>query len=99
MNSDSVREFVRREVPGWDDEVVSTARFKAFSGQRPDWEPRYHFWKDLIIKVARHFGLLIIQPSQVHHLVLLCYYLEIDWIRCFLCGSGLYDFLFLVLFW
>ncbi|XP_031393376.1 uncharacterized protein LOC116205064 isoform X2 [Punica granatum] len=65
MNCDSVREFVKREVPDWDDEVVATARFKAFSGQRSDWELRYHLWKDLILKVARHFGLFIIRPSQV----------------------------------
>ncbi|KAJ4969497.1 hypothetical protein NE237_016198 [Protea cynaroides] len=61
----SVAEFIRREVPDWDDEVIATARFKAFSGQRSDWEPRLLFWKDLILKVARHLGVFIIQPSQV----------------------------------
>lgn len=65
MNYDSLREFVRTEVPEWDDEVVSRARFKAFSGQRSDWEQRYHFWKDLILKVACNFNILIVQPSQV----------------------------------
>ncbi|KAJ7977758.1 Charged multivesicular body protein 7 [Quillaja saponaria] len=65
MDSKSVREFIVKEVPDWDDEVVATARFKAFSGQRSDWEPKYLFWRDLIIKIARHFGFLLIRPSEV----------------------------------
>lgn len=66
MNSSlAMGEFVRQEVPDWDDEVVATARFKAFSGQRSDWEPKLLFWKHLILKVARHLGIFIIQPSQV----------------------------------
>ncbi|KAF6167238.1 hypothetical protein GIB67_029876 [Kingdonia uniflora] len=65
MNSSSVGEFIRREVPDWDDEVVATARFKAFSGQRSDWEPKFLFWRDLILKVAKHFGVFITQSSQV----------------------------------
>ncbi|XP_010544919.1 PREDICTED: charged multivesicular body protein 7 [Tarenaya hassleriana] len=65
MDPDSVREFIRREVPDWDDEVVATARFKAFSGQRCDWEPKFHFWRDLILKVSRQFGVFIIDPIQV----------------------------------
>eukprot|EP00268_Persea_americana_P012555 TRINITY_DN15330_c0_g1_i1.p1 TRINITY_DN15330_c0_g1~~TRINITY_DN15330_c0_g1_i1.p1 ORF type:complete len:413 (+),score=84.46 TRINITY_DN15330_c0_g1_i1:180-1418(+) len=64
MNS-SVAEFVREEVPDWDDEVVATARFKAFSGQRSDWEPRFFFWRDLILKVARYLGVFTIQASEV----------------------------------
>lgn len=67
MDNSAVREFIRREVPDWDDEVVSTARFKAFSGQRSDWEAKYHFWKYLIIKVARHFDLVIVKPSEVRN--------------------------------
>lgn len=65
MDSDSVNEFIRREVPDWDDEVVATARFKAFSGQRSDWELRFQFWRDLILKVSRHLGVFIIDPFQV----------------------------------
>ncbi|KAF8108477.1 hypothetical protein N665_0108s0014 [Sinapis alba] len=65
MDTDSVKEFIRREVPDWDDEVVATARFKAFSGQRSDWETKFQFWRDLIIKVSRHFGVFIIDPVQV----------------------------------
>ncbi|XP_010413310.1 PREDICTED: charged multivesicular body protein 7-like [Camelina sativa] len=65
MDSDAVKEFIRREVPDWDDEVVSTARFKAFSGQRYDWEPKFQFWRDLILKVSRQFGMFIIDPVQV----------------------------------
>ncbi|XP_011025277.1 PREDICTED: uncharacterized protein LOC105126188 isoform X3 [Populus euphratica] len=61
----SVKEFIRKQVPDWDDEIMATARFKAFSGQRSDWEPKYLFWKDLILKIARHLDLFIIQPSQV----------------------------------
>ncbi|XP_010240815.1 PREDICTED: uncharacterized protein LOC104585580 isoform X3 [Nelumbo nucifera] len=66
MNS-SVVEFIRREVPDWDDEVVATSRFKAFSGQRSDWEPKFLFWKDLILRVARHLGVFIIHASEVKH--------------------------------
>ncbi|EOA24091.1 hypothetical protein CARUB_v10017322mg [Capsella rubella] len=65
MDSEAVKEFIRREVPDWDDEVVSTARFKAFSGQRSDWEPKFQFWRDLIFKVSRQFGVFIIDPVQV----------------------------------
>lgn len=63
--SAAVGEFVRKEVTDWDNETISTARFKAFSGQRSDWQPKFVFWRDLILKVARHFGLFIINPSQV----------------------------------
>ncbi|KAK7259094.1 hypothetical protein RIF29_24690 [Crotalaria pallida] len=65
MDSIRVRDFIVKEVPDWDDEVVANARFKAFSGQRSDWEPRFVFWRDLIIKVATHFRFLLISPSQV----------------------------------
>ncbi|MED6167993.1 hypothetical protein PIB30_008016 [Stylosanthes scabra] len=61
----AVRDFIAKEVPDWDDDVVSVARFKAFSGQRSDWHPRFLFWRDLILKVATHFGLLFIKTSQV----------------------------------
>lgn len=60
-----VRELIRKEVPDWDDEVATRARFKAFSGQRPDWEPIYLFWRNLIISIARHLGLLFLRPSQL----------------------------------
>ncbi|PIA60623.1 hypothetical protein AQUCO_00300257v1 [Aquilegia coerulea] len=60
-----VEEYITQQVPDWDDEVVATARFKAFSGQRSDWEPKFFFWKDLILKVARHLGVFTITPSQV----------------------------------
>lgn len=65
MDTDAVKEFIRREVPDWDDEVVATARFKAFSGQRSDWEPKFQLWRDLILKVSRQFGVFIIDPVQV----------------------------------
>ncbi|CAN8253949.1 unnamed protein product [Cochlearia groenlandica] len=67
MDSDSVKEFIRREVPDWDDEVVAKARFKAFSGQRSDWDLRFQFWRDLIIKVSRQCGVFIVDPVQVKH--------------------------------
>lgn len=60
-----VVEFIREQVPDWDDDVKATARFKAFSGQRSDWESQYFFWRDLIIKIAREFDLLFLSPSQV----------------------------------
>lgn len=64
-SSSRIEEFIRGEVQDWDDEVVSTARFKAFSGQRSDWEPKFHFWRDLIVKVARHLGVFTIRTSEV----------------------------------
>ncbi|CAM8936185.1 unnamed protein product [Rhodiola kirilowii] len=60
-----VGEFIRTQVADWDDESVATARFKAFSGQRTDWEPKYLFWKNLILKVASHLNLFIINPSEL----------------------------------
>ena len=60
-----MREFIRKEVEDWEDEEVGRARFKAFSGQRSDWEPTYRFWNHLLLSIARHFHLLIISPSQV----------------------------------
>ncbi|CAN1199898.1 Charged multivesicular body protein 7 [Linum perenne] len=65
IDSSSVIEFIRKEFPDWDDELIATARFKAFSGQRSDWEPRYQFWRDLILRIARHFRILMIRPRQV----------------------------------
>ncbi|KAL1312848.1 hypothetical protein HN51_039430 [Arachis hypogaea] len=61
----AVRDFIAKEVPDWNDDVVSVARFKAFSGQRSDWQPRFLFWRHLILKIATHFRLLFIKPSQV----------------------------------
>lgn len=60
--------FLRAEVPDWDDEVVARARYKAFTGQRTDWENRLQFWKSLVVKSARHLGLVAIDPTQVQHL-------------------------------
>nr|XP_010909481.1 uncharacterized protein LOC105035575 [Elaeis guineensis] len=64
-SSAAVEEVVRREVPDWDDEVASAARFKAFSGQRSDWEHRFLIWRDLILKVARSLGLCVVRSSEV----------------------------------
>ncbi|XP_073297439.1 uncharacterized protein [Primulina huaijiensis] len=63
--AEAVADFVRKEVSDWDDEVKGRARFKALSGQRSDWEPLYLFWRDLIIKVARHLRIFLIRPSHV----------------------------------
>ncbi|KAL6525850.1 hypothetical protein OROMI_030245 [Orobanche minor] len=60
--------FIRKEVGDWDDEGMSRVRFKALSGQRSDWEPLYRFWRDLILKVARHLRIFIIRPSHVNRL-------------------------------
>ncbi|KAE8700953.1 SNF7 family protein, putative isoform 2 [Hibiscus syriacus] len=65
MDSKSVKEFIRQEVPDWDEESIATARFKAFSGQKSDWEPKFQFWKSLITNISRHFGAFIISPSQM----------------------------------
>ncbi|KAK6118156.1 hypothetical protein DH2020_048140 [Rehmannia glutinosa] len=66
--AEAVAAFVRKEVEDWDDETKSRARFKALSGQRSDWEPLYRFWRDLILKVARHLRIFIIRPSHVNRL-------------------------------
>lgn len=58
-------DFIRTQIPDWDDDVIATARFKAFSGQRSDWEARFQFWRDLIIKVAEHLGRIIIDTEEV----------------------------------
>ncbi|KAL6228165.1 hypothetical protein ACLB2K_002119 [Fragaria x ananassa] len=63
--SEKVKEVIRKEVKDWDDELVCRARFKAFSGQRSDWEPIYLFWRNLILTVARQLGLFIIKPSHL----------------------------------
>lgn len=63
-----MREFLRKEVDGWDDPVKATAWFKGFSGQRRDWEGRYLFWRNLILKVARHLGTSIIRPSRLKNI-------------------------------
>ncbi|KAK9076525.1 hypothetical protein SSX86_004859 [Deinandra increscens subsp. villosa] len=65
--SHKLREAIREEVPDWDSDVMVSARFKAFSGQRSDWEPRYHFWRDLIIKIARHLGIFTIRASVIRN--------------------------------
>ncbi|KAI4384905.1 hypothetical protein MLD38_002990 [Melastoma candidum] len=65
MDYEEIKEFVRSEVPDWDDDVTSAARFKAFSGQRSDWEHKYVFWKELIVKVARRFGILAVNAAEV----------------------------------
>lgn len=63
-----VREFLRKEVDGWDDPVKATAWFKGFSGQRCDWEARYLFWRELILNLARHLGTFIIRPSRLKNI-------------------------------
>jgi charged multivesicular body protein 7 len=60
-----VGDFIRTQIPDWDDDVIATARFKAFSGQRSDWEARFQFWRGLIIKVAGHLGHIIIDTEEV----------------------------------
>ncbi|GKB86109.1 hypothetical protein Tco_0958381 [Tanacetum coccineum] len=88
---EQVKEFILEQVPDWNSEVMISARFKAFSGQRSDWEPRFHFWKDLIIKIARHLNTFIIRPSVVKNvwfnqggLIPLC----IDHVLLEMCNAG-----------
>ncbi|CAA0822946.1 SNF7 family protein [Striga hermonthica] len=66
--AEAVAAFVEKVVGDWDDEAMSRARFKALSGQRSDWEPLYLFWRNLIIKVARHLRIFIIRPTHVKSL-------------------------------
>ncbi|CAA7405771.1 unnamed protein product [Spirodela intermedia] len=63
----AVEEAVKAEAPDWDDDGAWAARFRAFSGQRADWTPRYLFWRDLIIRVARRLGVLTIRSSEVNN--------------------------------
>lgn len=63
-----VANFLMEEVKDWDNEEKMKSRFKALSGQRCDWEPLYLFWRDLIVKVARHLHIVILHPSHVKHL-------------------------------
>lgn len=64
--SERVRELIGKAVGDWDDPVMTRARFKAFSGQRSDWEPVYLFWRDLILCVARQLGVFFISPSRLN---------------------------------
>lgn len=63
-----VANFLMKEVRDWDNEEKMKTRFKALSGQRCDWEPLYLFWRDLIIKVARHLHIFILHPIHIKHL-------------------------------
>jgi charged multivesicular body protein 7 len=70
-----VAAFLEAEVPDWGDEVISRARYKAFTGQRADYEARLQFWKTLVVKCARHLNLVVIDANMVrvrffssHHL-------------------------------
>lgn len=58
-------DFLEKEVPDWKDGDFAWARFKAFSGQKQDWEETLNFWTDLIIKVARHLDLVVIDTLMV----------------------------------
>eukprot|EP00249_Psilotum_nudum_P016223 c25727_g1_i1 orf=436-1713(-) len=60
-----LRSFIESEVPEWNDDVVGRTLVKAFSGQRTDWEGRFQFWKELVIKVARHLRLIVIDTDIV----------------------------------
>jgi charged multivesicular body protein 7 len=60
-----VAAFLEAEVPDWGDEVISRARYKAFTGQRADYEARLQFWKTLVVKCARHLNLVVIDANVV----------------------------------
>ena len=51
-----VGKFIKCQATDWDKDVKTSARFNTFNGKRSDWEARFQFWRDLIIKVARHLG-------------------------------------------
>ena len=50
-----VKELIRKEMEDWEDEEVSRAWFKAFSSQKSNWEPTYHFRNHLLFSIARAF--------------------------------------------
>jgi charged multivesicular body protein 7 len=60
-----VAAFLEAEVPDWGDEIISRARYKAFTGQRADYEARLQFWKTLVVKCARHLNLVVIDANMV----------------------------------
>eukprot|EP00250_Pteridium_aquilinum_P029955 c40402_g1_i1 orf=272-1537(-) len=62
-----VQGWLVSKVPGWDDDVMCAARFKALTGQRTDWEGRFLFWRELIIDLARHLNLLVLDTHAVEH--------------------------------
>lgn len=64
-DENAMRDFLEKEVPDWKDDDFARGRFKAFSGQKQDWGERMNFWTDLIIKVARHLDLVVIDTQVV----------------------------------
>lgn len=67
----AVREYIKKEVGDWDDDLAARSRFKAFSGQFSDWESTFLFWRHLILNVSGHFQFLFIRPSQVSFFLLI----------------------------
>ena len=61
--------FIKCQATDWDKDVKTSARFNTFNGKRTDWEARFQFWRDLIIKVARHLGQIIIDTQEVNCLL------------------------------
>ncbi|KAL3691709.1 hypothetical protein R1sor_005360 [Riccia sorocarpa] len=64
-NTSTLQDFLEQEWPEWKDDDFARAHFKAFTGQKQDWEERMNFWKDAILKVTRHLNLLIIDTEDV----------------------------------
>ncbi|CAM6110918.1 unnamed protein product [Calypogeia fissa] len=60
-----LRDFLEKEVPDWKDDDFARGRFKAFTGQKQDWEEKLNFWMDLTVKVARHLDLIVIDTHSV----------------------------------
>jgi hypothetical protein len=60
-----LRGFLEKVVPDWKDDDFARARFKAFTGQKQDWEEKLNFWRDMIIKVARHLDVCVIDTVAV----------------------------------
>lgn len=60
-----LRAFLETEVPNWKEDDFARGRFKAFSGQKQDWDEKLSFWADLIVKAARHLDLVVIDTLVV----------------------------------
>lgn len=73
---------MRSEVADWDDDMITAARFKAFTGQRQDWESRYQFWKHLIVCVARHLDIIIIDADEVRSSMTMLNILDLYAVAC-----------------
>eukprot|EP00898_Chlorokybus_atmophyticus_P006732 jgi/Chlat1/705/Chrsp104S00020 len=56
------------DLPGWSDDAVMRARFRAFEGGEEGWPAAAGFWADAVASLARTAGRLIIDVDEVKNL-------------------------------